>query len=674
MSALVNADDFDVTLMDPIPILKRPKGNRGGNKSTYIDIVAAFDIEATNIEPLQQAVMYIWQLQIGSSWTIIGRTWEQYFDLLIRMQDHLQANMVIYVHNLSYEFSFLKGLYGFDKDEVFATDSRKILKCTMFDKYEYRCSYFLSNMSLAAFLRKWNVEDQKQSGEEFDYSKRRYWDTPLTDQEKLYCINDVRGLVEAVTAEMKFNHDTLYTIPLTSTGYVRRDAKREMKHFNHRQLAYMLPNANVYTLLREAFRGGNTHANRYYAGDIISGGKSKDFSSAYPTQMVCYKVPMKRFHYDGACTTKKLYEYIYVQEKAVLMRISFNNIRLSDIFNGCPYLSRDKCRNIVNGIYDNGRILSADYLETTITDVDFKIILSMYSWSGCNPYQVFTSRYGMLPEMLRDLVKQYYTNKTQYKGVDDKAMEYVQAKALLNSLYGFTAQDPVKESIEYIGDEFTVTDYGIEELLAKNNRRAFTSYAWGVWITANCRYQLQRVIDIVGNDFLYCDTDSVKYIGDHEDAFAEYNREAMALAEQYGGVAIDKQGEAHYLGVLEDDGEYDRFCTLGAKKYAYEDAKGLHITIAGVSKRLGAIEMEKLENFKEGFTFRKAGGTEAIYNDSMDIDLEVDGHMLHITDNVYLHDGEYTLGLTAEYKRILAGLAEIKYSDHDMPGMYKVID
>ena len=180
MSELVSANDFDVSVMDAIPVLKAPKGNRGGNKSKYIDIVAAFDIEATNIDSLQQAVMYIWQLQIGNSWTIIGRTWDEYFNLLIRMKDHLKANMVIYVHNLSYEFSFLKGLYGFDKDEVFATDSRKILKCTMFDCYEYRCSYFLSNMSLAEFLKKWHVEDQKQSGEEFDYSKRRYYDTPLT--------------------------------------------------------------------------------------------------------------------------------------------------------------------------------------------------------------------------------------------------------------------------------------------------------------------------------------------------------------------------------------------------------------------------------------------------------------------------------------------------------------
>ena len=169
MSDLVNVNDFDISVMDSIPMLKAPKGNRGGNKSKYIDIVAAFDIEATNIDSLQQAVMYIWQLQIGNNWTIIGRTWDEYFDLLIRMKEHLKANMVIYVHNLSYEFSFLKGLYGFDKDEVFATDSRKILKCTMFDCYEYRCSYFLSNMSLAEFLGEHKVYEDgyvKQSSVE----------------------------------------------------------------------------------------------------------------------------------------------------------------------------------------------------------------------------------------------------------------------------------------------------------------------------------------------------------------------------------------------------------------------------------------------------------------------------------------------------------------------------
>lgn len=91
---------------------------------------------------------------------------------------------------------------------------------------------------------------------------------------------------------------------------------------------------------------------------------------------------------------------------------------------------------------------------------------------------------------------------------------------------------------------------------------------------------------------------------------------------------------------------------MGAKKYAYEDEQGkLHITIAGVSKS-GAAELGSLENFKEGFVFKQSGGMEAYYNDTPAEPLYIDGHTLEVPPNIYLETGEYTLGLTMEYKRL----------------------
>jgi hypothetical protein len=81
-------------------------------------------------------------------------------------------------------------------------------------------------MSLEAFTSKMGVEDAKL--DDFDYEKIRYPWTELTEREMLYCINDVRGLVQALKKEMQLDGDTLYTIPLTSTGYVRRDCKKAM--------------------------------------------------------------------------------------------------------------------------------------------------------------------------------------------------------------------------------------------------------------------------------------------------------------------------------------------------------------------------------------------------------------------------------------------------------------
>lgn len=190
----------------------------------------------------------------------------------------------------------------------------------------------------------------------------------------------------------------------------------------------------------------------------------------------------------------------------------------------------------------------------------------------------------------------------------------------------------------------------------KANKKAFTAYCWGCWCTAYARLMLHKAIKLCGHKFIYCDTDSVKFCGNVD--FTELNAEIQALSEKHAAYADDPSGKRHYLGVYEceskEEGKptYNRFCTLGAKKYAYEDTEGkLHITIAGVSKD-GYKELEKLENFKEGFVFKESAGMEAAYNDHWHEPIEVEGHILEIPPNIYLHKSEYTLGLTVDYKKL----------------------
>ena len=651
---------------------KRPRGNPKGNKAKYATALSAFDIETTTIEVNgeKQAIMYIWQFQLEEQ-TIIGRYWSEFFDFLEKLKEKLgELTLVIWDHNLSFEFQFLKGLYDFEEDEVFCMESRKVLKCTMFDHFEFRCSYLHSNMSLAKFIESVGAEHKKLDGKEFNYSITRYPWTPLTEREMEYCVNDVRGLVEAIRIEMEKDCDTLYTIPLTSTGYPRRECKRAMKGFNHKQLLSLLPDAYIYRMLREAFRGGNTHGSRFYANVILSQVKSYDRSSSYPDVLVNYKYPMRKFYHEGRVTAKRLKDLIFRLKKACLIRIALWDVELINIFDGAPYLSRDKCRNIVNGVFDNGRILSADYLETTVTDIDFKIIIDHYKWSASDPYDVATSSYGYLPDPYRETVKEFYRLKTELKGQDEYF--YTKAKNKLNGLYGMGAQDPCKDSIKFMDGEYVQMDEPIEDMIERNNRKAFLSYAWGVWCTAHARACLQRAIDRAGDQFVYCDTDSVKVLGDID--LTDINEEYQALSEQNGAYADDPKGKRHYMGVWEDDGDYIRFSHMGAKKYVYEDAKDgqLHITIAGVNKKKGANELKCIENFKEGFTFFDAGGTESRYNDNVDLITDIDGHAVRVTDNVVISDSTYTIGLTAEYRAIIEGAADIKYSDIDINGYYKV--
>ena len=674
-------EDFNFDQLADLQII--PKVPRKKGSKPYLDIVTAFDIETTRLPEIEQSVMYIWQFQYGLDQTVTGRTWEDFFQFLDHIVERIRgvAWLVVYVHNLSYEFQFLKGLYDFQADEVFATDSRKVLKCTMFDCIEFRCSYYLTNMPLAKFLLKYNVENKKLSGLEFDYSKRRFPWSPLTAREMEYCINDVKGLVQALYKQMASDKDNLQTIPLTATGYVRRDVKQAMKGFNHTQLQEMLPDADVYRLLREAFRGGDTIANRWNADDIIENVQSVDITSSYPSSMLMCKYPMERFYREDPDDFKRLYK---MKSKALLFRIAFIGLRLKDQAEGHTYLSRDKCRRIEEGTFSNGRIIRASYLETTITDIDYEIIARRYKWDRQVIIDLYSSRYKMLPAMLRSVVIQYYKVKTELKGVEegtDDYLFYMKNKEKLNSTYGMTVEDPAKDTIEFIDGDFVPKDEPLEKLIARHNRSAFLSYAWGVWVTAWSRKRLADGIDVVTHNgkepmnFIYSDTDSIKYTGDVD--FTAYNRQMEEQATRWKAYAADRDGVVHFMGVYESE-HYDlpnRFKTLGAKKYVLEDKdKRLHITIAGVNKKEGGKELEKIENFKEGFVFRKAGGTESVFNDHVDMVIQEDGHDLRITDNVVIRDSSYTLGITAEYRAILDGVMEIKYSDHDIEGLFKVKD
>lgn len=680
-------DDKALDALRGFPVLKKHGGNTGtkANKGKFLlDCIAAFDTETTAIETKHgpQAFTYVWQLQIEEGLTIIGREWGELFELLQHWSDYMPSGawLVIWVQNLSYEFQFMSGVYDFRPSEVFAVDSRKVLYCRMFDRFEFRCSYLHSNMSLDAFGKRWHTKHRKLVGE-LDYSVTRYPWTPLKDDELPYMVNDVVVLVEAIRAEMEAEKVDLYKIPKTSTGWVRTDVKKAMRKVKYGTIRDQQPDYHLYTILREAFRGGNTHANRFYSGETLHNVASVDESSAYPFVLCVCKFPSGPFVPVRNPTTSDLDLVIDIRKKAVLMRVAFYDIDLADVWQGCPYLTVDKSRNIRGAVVDNGRIMKADYLETSLTDVDYQIIRKMYTWSQMDVHEMYKSRYATLPAVLRQEIQKYYSMKTGLKGVEGMETYYNKSKARLNSIYGMMAQNPVKQMIRYKGGEFVEDEKDEADILENYVRRAFTCYQWGVWTTAWSRWFLQQGIDACGRDFVYTDTDSVKYRhGDPaiEQRIAELNEERKALAIKYAAWANDPTGTPHYMGVFESEGVYQEFKTLGAKKYVYRRPGGnLLCTIAGVSKKapldekgqpikgrsIAGDELQAaggIEAFREGFTFVKAGGTESIYNDLEEpLYLRIDSHELAITSNVVIAPSTYTLGITEEYRRIIEGAADL---------------
>jgi hypothetical protein len=123
---------------DPSVILEadeaqRRVGNPGTktHKRRLLDVLAAFDIETSPTPGRLDAHLYHWQLQIGlGTPTIHGRTWDELRLMFSRICAALgdKQTLVIYVHNLSYEWQFLRTIYDFTNEDIFATGDRKILR------------------------------------------------------------------------------------------------------------------------------------------------------------------------------------------------------------------------------------------------------------------------------------------------------------------------------------------------------------------------------------------------------------------------------------------------------------------------------------------------------------------------------------------------------------------
>lgn len=693
-----------------IPCGRGNKGKKKTHRPEYINVLSAFDIETTSISEIKQAIMYIWQwhftnMDTGYSVTVYGRTWAEWQECVYTIRDVLPTNHYIVVldHNLSFEFAFLTEQYPFTPDEVFATDARAVVKCTMYDHFEFRCTLRHSNTSLKTYLRQWNTEHQKLSGDEYNYNVIRYPWTQLDEKEMRYALNDVIGLCEAYIAEMKYWHDDLYTVPITSTGYVRRICKKAWSTLPYKTRLSWMPDLTVYRLLDAAFRGGDTHGSRFHSTPESVGHAvinynvdSYDRSSSYPDVLVNCKYPLGQWYQlqrkkNEWITADEVNKYINKYEKAIVTNVHFAGLRLRDENWEMPYIPKSKCGYYENIIEDNGRILSADRLSMTITDVDWQIIEKEYQWEQVFFSDTYYCQYNYLPDCFRDVVRLFYSKKTELKGSEDslEKIEYGLMKSLLNALYGMAAMKVLRESIYYIHDtgeyidqieyEISQQDHSFseqekreyrenteKEMIAKHNKKAFLPFQVGVWCTAWARLELHRSLWLVhdqGGRTIYVDTDSNKCT--HGIDFTALNVFYRERSIKNNAYADSRSGKRYYMGVYEHEYTAEKFSHMGAKKYIYQEqgkpgADGFHLTIAGVSKKKGAAELWKKGGFSAfcaGTVFRDGGGVQGVYNDVAYGDYHTpDGHTLYIGRNVCLLPDTYTLGLSGDYSRLLEWL------------------
>lgn len=553
-------------------------------------------------------VAYLWQFGIDDM-RIYGRNLDEFKAFLDRIAPiYGEVPAIIYVHNLSYEYQYLRGLFGDENIEAFFTDPRKPLYFT-YKQWEFRCTYRLTNSSLAQWGKKIGIKKL----DTLDYNKLY---TPLSElpaDALSYAERDIEIMYKGLLEYCK-EYGNVWNIPYTQTGRARREVKKlyhnDINH--HYKITDMQPaDHNEYKTLKCVYAGGVTMAGVENAGRILKHVGSYDRASAYPYQVIAREFPSSRFR---ECFTSEYdfdnYHYIFYAR--------FYNVKAKTSISCIP--SSKMWHRNGTAKFNNGKLISFDGdFCMFLTEIDLQSYQTFYNFE-IEYLKTWVATSSLLDIKFVNYILKLYGEKTTLKGVEGREAEYMRGKEILNSAsYGMACTSLVFDETTIKDHEFitiTKNDDEVDEELAKLKNSIWRNnyaFSMGIYITAYQRADLLETIrNIKPSDFCYADTDSSKMLNpeNYQTYFDNLNTTIAADLEEiaaHRGIDFelfrpaDKKGNKHLIGIWENEGVYDEAIFLGAKRYMYIQDGHKAITVAGVPKV--AAEHIEITDFKDGLIF-----------------------------------------------------------------------
>lgn len=644
------------------------------------------------------AVPYIWQFGVedkNKCRVYYGREFRELASLFSQMSDQKQKK-IVWVFNLAYEFQHLIDILPPISKMICRRAHHPIRFFVEEWNIEFRCAYLLTNVSLAVAAKQF-TRLEKKSGEEFNYNVERSPLTALTDEQLEYCAYDILCLNDIIKYYRE-KYERLQWIPLTSTGEVRKAFRKRVPPDYIFKIRKLVPkSALIFCLLMRAFMGGITHAMYLKVGRVLHDMISGDMASSYPTIACSEKFPMTPFF---RVSPEKL-ETLNLENWAALIHVRFMGIE-SRFLN--HYILRSSCRRITNATMDNGRVIAADSIEMVLTDVDYRIIKECYDIKAEKIISLHISRKEYLPKVLIEYILELYGNKTSLKGVEGMEEIYRDSKNRINAIaFGCFCQNIIKSSADYDyptkeeleadpslerGRQYwksrALTLEYIEERLEelRESRSNLFAYQWGVWLTAYARRRLWEVVTAldpvkvgVAKAAAYYDTDSCKapespeFYAAMERSNSEVDRKLREMCEDLEldfelTRPKDRHGVAHPLGHWENETptpetRYQEFKTLGAKRYCYRDASGLHLTVAGVNPKKGVKALSCVDDLRKDmkFGYDVCGRSVSYYLDDMEpVEFrDVDGNVYRSTQKhgIAIVPSTYNMSLDPVFEALM---------------------
>jgi len=686
-NSILNTTYYDINDVETILNKIKEKAEfTNGKKIKYYNIAATFDLEESNviINNKKVAILSAFTFCISDGveyYPFLFRTYEDMENLLILISEILGVKgkkaryyIAIFIHNLSFDSSFFSYL-GFT--EVFAPKSNKPLYIRM-DNYciEFRCSLYMTGEKLE-FLPLSNAAYKKLVGR-WDYSKIRHCETELTEQEIAYVLSDGLTLCNYINEQIEF-FGNIHSIPRTQHAYVRNclktycigndpyDTTKEKRRVYTKFLSKMsIQYIAQYDVLKEAYQGGFSDCNRWLSGQLIYDNIEKnkhiilwDFKSSYPACFVMGYFPIKLLDVlviDNNIIpgySLELYkDYIENQHRCVVARAKFTNIRQKEGMEYTAIIPSHKCRNMIHPVIEKGRILSAEYIEYSFTEVDFRILEKYYEWDSVYFPDMYIYEKGKLPKSFISYILELYARKALLSDKKDKASrrEYNRVKKQINGLYGVACMDickltlylengkyidevekKIRDEEKEIGHTF---DKEIRKIKSKyyrdmvirekidaynsklNNGQTVLCFEWGLYCSSIARHNILLGVWFLGADWLYTDTDCLYIYTDNlkntQKFINYYNslvKENMEDAMKYYNLPIDAWRPKNGKGEEECLGYYDKECMMRRwqgvrsksyiKEYYLVDDEGnikgtdFQITVAGLNKESGRNYMLK---------------------------------------------------------------------------------
>lgn len=234
--------------------------------------------------------------------TLYGHNPLQCMDCLQRIRENVRGELYIFLHNLSYDWHFLRQFFfdsfGLPEQQLNTKPHYPIM--IRFDAgITLRDSLILAQRKLEKWAADMGVEHQKAVGS-WNYDRIRHQTDAFTAEEITYIEHDTLAGVECLDAMAAVLHKRPGTLPLTATGIPREQLRRRATAKKaHEQYLACLPTWQQQCQLEMVYHGGFTHANRYHVGAVVDSNYIKESGFQMPCAMILpvpTRIPCLHFH------------------------------------------------------------------------------------------------------------------------------------------------------------------------------------------------------------------------------------------------------------------------------------------------------------------------------------------------------------------------------------------